>query len=242
MKRFFYMILLFTMATVGSMTTAGQNMPADMEKYYMCLARRGPKWIGPQQPGSETELANHLEYVKKMAVSGKLVAAGPFIDGGEITGIFVLRAASIDEAKALIGEEPWTKAERLSLEVIPWWALKGLGQEYSAEVKRNPGAEIPTVDYQIGLLKRGPKWTAERTPETEQLQANHLAHIGKMAESGKLAVAGPFENGGDLRGVFLFRVSRMEEAKAMSENDPAVRAGRLTVELHPWKTYKGMMP
>ncbi len=196
----------------------------------------------PSSPGTEGELADHLKYANRMAASDKLVAAGPFIDGGEITGIFVLRAASMYEAKAIVAEEPWTKAERLTLEIIPWWALKGLGKDYAAEVKQSPGAEIPMVDYQIGFLKRGPKWTPERTPETDRLQAAHLAHIGKMAESGKLVVAGPFESKGDLRGVFLFRVGEMEEAKAMSESDPAVRAGRLTVELHPWKTFKGMMP
>ena len=230
------------MAALCSTIAAGQDMPADMETYYMCLARRGPKWIGPELPGTEAEFAGHLKYINRMAASGKLVAAGPFTDGGEIIGAFVLRASSLDEAKAIVAEEPWTKAERLALEIHPWWALKGLGKDYSQEVKRNPDAEVPMVSYQIGLLKRGPKWTPERTPETARLQADHLAHIGKMAESGKLVVAGPFADGGDLRGVFLFRADSMEEAKAMSGKDPAVKAGRLTVELHPWSLPKGMMP
>ncbi len=56
--------------------------------------------------------------------------------------------------------------------------------------------------YYLGLLRRGPAWTPEVTPATEQLQADHLAHIGRMDESGALLMAGPFLDGGDLRGVF----------------------------------------
>ncbi len=50
MKRIFCLSVLFAMGTIGSGIAAGQDMPSDMEKYYMCLARREPKWIGPQAP------------------------------------------------------------------------------------------------------------------------------------------------------------------------------------------------
>jgi len=88
--------------------------------------------------------------------------------------------------------------------------------------------------YYIGFLRRGPKWTAESTPETQQIQAAHMAHIGQMAGSGKLVGAGPFSDGGQLRGVFIFKVASLEEAKALAEADPAVKAGRLAVDLHSW--------
>lgn len=88
--------------------------------------------------------------------------------------------------------------------------------------------------YVLGLLYRGEKWTAEKTPETEQLQAGHMAHIGRMAESGKLLLAGPFLDATDLRGIFLFKMESVEEAQALCDQDPAVNAGRLRVELHPW--------
>ncbi|MGD2079458.1 MAG: hypothetical protein PVH18_13825 [Chloroflexota bacterium] len=49
--------------------------------------------------------------------------------------------------------------------------------------------------YYLGLLRRGPAWTPEVTPATEQLQVDHLAHIRGMAESGALLMAGPFLDG-----------------------------------------------
>ena len=97
-----------------------------------------------------------------------------------------------------------------------------------------------TDDYYIGFLRRGPGWTPESTPETQRIQAAHMAHIGEMAGSGKLIGAGPFSDGGQMRGVFIFKVDSPEEAKALAEADPAVKAGRLVVDLHAWRGPAGI--
>jgi uncharacterized protein YciI len=98
------------------------------------------------------------------------------------------------------------------------------------------------VTYYMGLLRRGPQWTAEATSAVEQLQREHLAHIRGMAATGKLVLAGPFTDGGELRGIFVFKVDTLEEARALAEADPAVKAGRLVVEMHPWMVEKGILP
>lgn len=100
------------------------------------------------------------------------------------------------------------------------------------------GYEMTT--YYVGFLFRGPKWTPEDTPETRKLQEEHMANIRRMGEAGKLVIAGPFIDGGDLRGLYVFRVATPEEAKALVESDPAVRAGRLRFELHPWFAAKNI--
>lgn len=68
----------------------------------------------------------------------------------------------------------------------------------------------------------------------EHLHEAHLAHIRLMAQNGKLAIAGPFLDDGDLRGIYIFDVGTLDEAKKLVENDPAVRAGRLHFEIRPW--------
>ena len=100
------------------------------------------------------------------------------------------------------------------------------------------GYEMTT--YQVGFLRKGPAWTPGSTPALEELQKAHLAHIRKMGESGKLLVAGPFSDDGDLRGMFIFRVDSLEEARALAEQDPMVRAGRLAIEWHPWFAAKNI--
>ena len=75
-----------------------------------------------------------------------------------------------------------------------------------------------------------------------------MANIRKPRRGGGACpLAGPFLDGGDLRGLFLFEVATLEEAKALCETDPAVKAGRLVVEVHPWLgpeglTFKGAQP
>jgi uncharacterized protein YciI len=100
------------------------------------------------------------------------------------------------------------------------------------------GFEMTT--YYVGFLYRGTKWTPEQTAETEALQKAHMANIQKLAEEGKLLLAGPFTDGGDLRGIFVFRVGSMAEARALAETDPAVKAGRLRLEFHPWFAAKNI--
>ena len=104
--------------------------------------------------------------------------------------------------------------------------------------------DIPTdmTTVYMGLLKRGPFWTPEETPKTEKLQAAHLAYIRQLAEAGSLIMAGPFTDDGALRGVFVFQVDSLETAEALCKGDPAVNAGRLIVELHPWWVSESVLP
>jgi uncharacterized protein len=114
----------------------------------------------------------------------------------------------------------------------------GFATVLTAAEGTKPPFEMTT--YTLGLLVKGPKWTAEETPALQKLQESHLAHIGEMARSGALLAAGPLIDNGTIRGILIFKVS-MEEARALAEQDPAVKAGRLLVELHPWMTAKGAL-
>ena len=214
--------------------------PPGMATYYMALLRRGPAWTAEKTPETEALQKAHMAHIQKMADTGKLVGAGPFGDGGEIRGIFIFRAASIDEAREMSAADPAVKAGRLALEIHPWWGPKGIGDGYAARVKADPKAEVPMTTYQLAFLTKGPSWTPAETPEIAKLQEAHLAHIRKMAESGKLIAAGPFLDGGDLRGVFVFKATP-EEAKALAAEDPMVEVGRLVLDFHPWWVAEGVM-
>lgn len=92
--------------------------------------------------------------------------------------------------------------------------------------------------YYLVILKKGPHRDQDSTT-AEQIQKGHMENITKMAEAGKLNVAGPFLDDGDLRGIFVFNLSSEQEVRALVDNDPAVKAGRLIYEIHPWMTAKG---
>ncbi len=87
--------------------------------------------------------------------------------------------------------------------------------------------------YVIAFLKAGPNRDQD-SATAAKLQAAHMANIVRMADAGQLAVAGPFLDKGDVRGIYIFNVESVEKAKELTETDPAVQAGRLVMELHPW--------
>jgi uncharacterized protein YciI len=109
-----------------------------------------------------------------------------------------------------------------------------------AEKKSAAPPEESMRMYVLGLIYRGEKWTPEKTAETAKIQEQHLANIGRLAEEGKLILAGPFGGDGELRGLFLFDATTVEEARALADSDPAVQAGRLRVDLLPWYGPKGI--
>ena len=112
---------------------------------------------------------------------------------------------------------------------------------YDSTLAAQVGAdEYGMRKYVMAFLKAGPNQDMDST-QAAQLQRAHLDNIFRLADEGKLAVAGPFLDGGDLKGIYIFNVETIEEAKALTETDPAVKAGRFALELHPWYGSAAMM-
>jgi uncharacterized protein YciI len=94
----------------------------------------------------------------------------------------------------------------------------------------------------FALLKKGPGWTPGSTPETKAIQAGHMANIEALWKEGKLIVAGPVEDAGDLRGIFVLEAGSREDAAALAARDPAIKAGRLAADIVPWWVERRALP
>lgn len=94
--------------------------------------------------------------------------------------------------------------------------------------------------YVIGFLFRAADPPPISEPEAEAIQRQHLAYMAGLYKRGVLILAGPFLDATDLRGICLYSVETVEEAEALGEKDPAVQAGRLRFEYHPWYGAKGI--
>ena len=73
----------------------------------------------------------------------------------------------------------------------------------------------------------------------EKIQKQHLEHMNTLAEEKKICIAGPFGHDGPERGIIIFNAYSLEEAEKLANQDPAVKAGRLTFTLHPIWLAKG---
>jgi uncharacterized protein YciI len=202
-------------------------------QFQMALLKRGPKWTGESDAQTkELEIAQRA-YANSLLDSGKAVIAGRFDDDGDIRGVYILRTTSAAEAKAWAENSPVVKSGHLTAEMHPWW---------SEDVMKKTSTPEKTTRAYFGFLYRGDKWTPEKTPATEELQRAHLANIMRLAEMKKLVVAGPFGDDTPLRGIFVFRVASLDEARELAATDPAVQAGRLKIEMHPWVVPEGILP
>jgi uncharacterized protein len=105
---------------------------------------------------------------------------------------------------------------------------------YDASLAKKLGADdMGMKRYVLAYLKRGPNRDQD-SATAAQLQTAHLANIGRMATAGDLVLAGPFLDDTDVRGIYIFNVDDIEKARKLVETDPAIKAGRLVMELHPW--------
>jgi uncharacterized protein YciI len=108
-----------------------------------------------------------------------------------------------------------------------------------AEQKSKPSVDMSKMKtYYLVLLLKGPNREQDST-QAARIQEAHLAHLNRLAEQGKLAIAGPVLDEQELRGICIYNVGSAEEARILAESDPAVKAGRLKAEVHPWMSQRG---
>jgi uncharacterized protein YciI len=205
----------------------------EMTTYHLTLLHAGPAWSENTTPETTQHFNAHLAHLRALRERSVLVIAGPIQGEGSLRGIAVLSADSLLHAKALMETSPMVAEGWLRVEALNWWAAKGIMKASSHE---------EMSEYYWGFLVKGDTWRPVRTPETDSLQVNHLAHITRTAESGKLVIAGPVGGSETIRGILVYKTESIEEARAFAEADPAVQAGRLAVQLFAWHVPKGSLP
>lgn len=114
---------------------------------------------------------------------------------------------------------------------------------FDAELAKRLGADkYGMKSYVLAILKTGPKDAEIKGKDREEIFKGHMANITRLAEEGKLAVAGPFgKNDLTFRGLFIFNVSTVEEARKLAETDPVIKSGVMIVDLVPWYGSAAMM-
>lgn len=108
---------------------------------------------------------------------------------------------------------------------------------YDASLAAKVGADDYGMrNYVFCILKTGPKDAEIKDKAArDKIFAGHMANIQRLADEGKLALAGPFgKNDRTYRGLFIFAVATVEEAQKLVETDPVIKSGMMTAELTPW--------
>jgi uncharacterized protein YciI len=91
--------------------------------------------------------------------------------------------------------------------------------------------------YTIVLLVLRPDAPVMSDEDARALQDAHMAHLADLHEAGHLLAAGPLDDP-NFRGLSILSVDPAR-ARELKEDDPAVRAGRLSLEVIPWMVPAG---
>jgi uncharacterized protein YciI len=232
------LLILFSFVCVTSSLSYAQEKRESTHKlvqFQMAVMKKGPKWETTKEQERKSILEQHIGSVRSLLSSGQAIVAGPFADDTDLAGIFILRSESTAEAKSWVDADPAVKAGLMVAEMHPWW---------SEDIFKKANSPLKMEIVYFGFLKRGPNRKAgdANTPEIQELQKAHIANINRLADMKKLIVAGPFGDDGDLRGIFVFRVASLQEARELAASDPMIKIDRLRLELHPWHVPEGVLP
>ncbi|MEK7347352.1 MAG: inositol monophosphatase family protein [Candidatus Eisenbacteria bacterium] len=111
----------------GLPSVAGDPPPRDqMTVYFVGYLFVGPNRELPEAEGDRIQ-REHLAYMRGQMERGNYTLTGPFTDGGDPRGLIVMRAESIEAARALVEADPAVRAGVLRAEIRPWYSAKGIG-------------------------------------------------------------------------------------------------------------------
>jgi uncharacterized protein YciI len=106
--------------------------------------------------------------------------------------------------------------------------------DYDPALARHVGADEHGMrNYVLVILKTGPN-KMPVGPERDAMFKGHFANMARLATEGKLALAGPFDGTDGWRGMFIFAVPEIDEARQLVATDPVVMQGEMVPEFHKY--------
>lgn len=103
---------------------------------------------------------------------------------------------------------------------------------YDAELAARAGADERGMrQYVLVILKTGPT-PVPAGPERDAMFRGHFANMQRLADEGKLVLAGPLDGKDGWRGLFVLDVAEIAEAEALAATDPVIQNGEMVAECH----------
>lgn len=96
-------------------------------------------------------------------------------------------------------------------------------------------------NYFFVMLETGEKAIPNQSVR-DSVFGGHMVNIGRLADEGKLVLAGPFgKNNESWRGIFILIAADTNEVNQMLQGDPAVAGNYLKAVTAPWYGSAGLL-
>ncbi len=93
-----------------------------MRQLFAVIRTRGPAWQDGRPLESQADWAGHASFMNALAKEGFVILGGP-LDGSPDV-LLVVRAATADEARSRLADDPWTHRDLLRISRIAPWTLR----------------------------------------------------------------------------------------------------------------------
>ena len=206
--------LFLVLALISTVATAQTSYT------FVFLNNKADKQELPQEEVKKI-MDGHMANIRRLANEKKLLAAGPFEDGG---GIFILNTTSIDTAAKWLSTDPGVQAKRWNIEILPYQPRTGgacaVGEDYKM-----------TSYHFVRFVAQVTKSTASNYPE---ILRRHEAYIKeKFSKTGNVITEGVFGNDG---GILVLTGDLQKE---IFDNDPGVQEALIQVDIKKLWIAKG---
>jgi uncharacterized protein YciI len=110
-----------------------------------------------------------------------------------------------------------------------------INPNYNKQLADSLGAdEYGMKMYYLVILKTGPNNIEDKT-KRDSVFRGHLANLNRLADEGKLIVAGPLaKNEMQYRGIFILNAKSKEEAEKLLDTDPAIKEKVFVTDILGW--------
>jgi len=95
-----------------------------MQQYFIAFLKRGANRSQTKEAADSLQKL-HRAHLERMYEEGYADISGPFGDDGDIRGITIYNVPTFKIADSLANIDPMVKSGRLTIEMRPWWAVKG---------------------------------------------------------------------------------------------------------------------
>jgi YCII-related domain. len=144
-----------------------------------------------------------------------------------------------DNTLPLEGTHPYCMKRTLTIALFTLLCSAAYAQaerpKYDKALADSLGADdYGMKSYVLVILKTGSNKVADKAV-LDSLFRGHMNNINRLADNGKLVVAGPLgKNDKTYRGIFILNAKTVAEANELLQTDPAVQSKLLDAEVYQW--------
>ena len=121
-------LLVAAISCVSAQTTSPANVPEPAVNLYAIEIRVGAGWDSTKPPNEQAYFREHSANLKRLRDEGRLVLGARYSD----KGLVVVRAASEQEAHAMMAEDPSIRAKVFAYELHPFNVFYGGSMQAAA--------------------------------------------------------------------------------------------------------------